>query len=147
MNKVERQETFTRNVVKWVAKDGQEFDTESACKDYESSAEHAVRCLYNSYVVGHTDEWELIRGESEHQVDILCVANETAVMAVLKMIAVMQNREPDALSADIVKNSIGEALFIGWNYDKDWCWVIGTQKSLTDNITKTIEKNVKKANS
>lgn len=135
MNKVERQETFTRNVVKWVAKDGQEFDTESACKDYESSAEHAVRCLYNSYVVGHTDEWELIRGDSEHQVDILRITNETAVVAVLKMIAVMQNREPDAISADIVKNSIGEFLFIGWNYYKDWCWVIGTQKSITDNIT------------
>ena len=28
MNKIERQETIIRNVVKWVAKDGQEFDTE-----------------------------------------------------------------------------------------------------------------------
>lgn len=147
MNKIERQETIIRNVVKWVAKDGQEFDTEVACRDYESSAECAIKSLYNSFIIGTTDEWKLLRGDSDHQVDILRVPDDMAVMTILKMLALIQNREPDAVSVDIIKNSIGEILFVGWSYDKDWCWVIGTQKSIADNITKVIEENVKKANS
>lgn len=147
MNKIERQETITHHVVKWVAKDGQEFDTESACRDYESSAEYAIRSLYNSFIIGTTDEWKLLRGDSDHQVDILRVPDNIAVMAILKMLALIQNREPDDTSVDIIKNSVGEILFIGWSYDKDWCWVIGTQKSIADSITKVIEEDVKKANS
>lgn len=147
MNKIERQETIIRNVVKWVAKDGQEFDTEAACRDYESSAEYAIRSLYNSFIIGTTDEWKLLKGDSDHQVDILRVPDDIAVMTILKMLALIQNREPDAVSVDIIKNSIGEILFIGWSYDKDWCWIIGTQKSITDNIIKVIKENVKKVNS
>ena len=63
------------------------------------------------------------------------------------MLALIQNRELDDASVDIIKNSVSEILFVGWNYDKDWCWIIGTQKSIADSITKVIEEDVKKANS
>jgi hypothetical protein len=68
----------------WKAIDGTDFANKEECELYESSARGVIMGRFKKLVVAESDEWELLRGDSEHGVYALKIESQTDIDTILQ---------------------------------------------------------------
>lgn len=138
-----------KEIVRYEAIDGTEFFIKEECEQYEKSATCAINAKYSTLVAGKTNSYDLLYGDSDSTVDIVKLSKEEDITTVLHFIAHKNCYSKDNESLveyiPILKNAVnsGEFVFVGHNYDDDWCWVYGTTSSILEKINNVINGCVK----
>lgn len=138
-----------KEIVRYEAVDGTEFFVKEECEQYEKSATCVINAKYSTLVVGKTNSYDLLYGNSDDTVDIVKLSKEEDIATVLHFIAHKNNYsiddKPIVNDIPILKNAIdsGEFVFIGHNYEDSWCWIYGTTSSILEKINNVINESVK----
>lgn len=147
MKKIEtkKERTVIDTIVTYEAIDGTIFNSSEECLKYETTAAAVIKAKYMSLIHAKTDEYDLFKGDSDHKIDILDINTEEDIKTVLQLIQLTCNVDAARLKEDylpILNKGLlsGEYVFLAWNYDEDWCWLIGTITSITENIIKVCTK-------
>lgn len=128
----------------YVANDGTEFSSEEECRKYDESAKGVIFAKYNKLILGKTDESALYDGSDEHEIDVVkptCERDKDTIMQVYYYTCGQERGEAAKKFEDYIERAIKEddVVFMDWNYDHDWCWIIGTRNSVKENIEKCVQ--------
>ena len=126
----------------YVANDGTEFSSEEECKKYDESAKGIIFSRYNKLILCKTDEYALYY--DEHEIDIVkptCERDKDTIMQMYWYIHELSSEDSIKEQEDYIDRAIKEddVVFMDWNCDHDWCWIIGTRNSLKENIDKFVQ--------
>lgn len=160
MKTIEKERIVKCFYTAYVADDGKEFTDSEECKKYEESAFAAINAMYQSVVIGRIDECSLTNvGCDDNFVDVIKVADNSQAAIVLRMYFAINTRDADGYksgkessvkSVNSLKKALAQAIedndfvFIGRAYNDECFWLIGTRKSMTEQIDECIMSAQKK---
>lgn len=135
MKELKRTETITREITTgWEASDGTWFKTEEECRKYEESAKGVCFEAVKKYLLGSCTEMDFTEyGSDECYIEFFEVSDMDAAKAIAQYVLIRTN---DKKLVQNVIDRIGKRLFLSWNYDKDFCWVMSIEE-----YKEMIEKN------
>lgn len=135
MKELKRTETVTKEITYgWEASDGKVFNTEEECRKYEESAKGVCFAAAQKYLLGSCSEMDFTEyGSPECYIEFFKVPDMEAAKAIAQYVLI---RTDDKKLVQKVIDRIGKRLFLSWNYDKDFCWVMSIEE-----YKEMIEKN------
>lgn len=142
MKELKRTETITREITTgWEASDGTWFKTEEECKKYEESAKGVCSEAAKKYMIGSCSEIDFTEyGSDECSMEFYDVPDMEAAKAIAQYVLIRTN---DEKLVQKVIDRIGKRLFLSWNYDMDFCWILSVDE-YKDMLEKNYERFTKK---
>ncbi len=139
--------TVTEEKVTYIAADGTVFASEEECLKYEKTVECVIKKMYKEILVSQTTQEDITDGEGspEYRVDFIKPTCSEDLETALKYYT-FKSYNDDISNVDLTILDIGETVMIGFNYDEDYCWRIGTIDEYVDRIKKACIKELEKVN-
>lgn len=139
--------TITEEKVTYIAADGTVFASEEECLKYEKTAECVIKKMYKEILVSQTTQWHITNeeGSDEYRVDFVKITSNEDLGAALKYYT-FKSYNDDISDVKLTTEDIGKTVMIGFNYDEDYCWRIGTIDEYVDRIKKACIKELEKVN-
>lgn len=142
----------TVHETKYKAIDDKLFNSEDACLNYENTLKCIARAKYNSLVVKHITEYDIIPfGNEEAFVDVVKLKTMADVETVIHLLNAYQTRSQEQIE-ELLNNlkKIKEdkedylLLFAGNEYDGPWYGYLGSAKEFLEKAKNSIFDNSKK---
>ena len=142
MKELKRTETITKEITYgYAANDGTFFSSEEECKKYEASAKGVCSEAAKKYMIGHCSEMDFTEyGSDECSMEFFDVPDMEAAKTIAQYVLIRTN---DEKLVQKVIDRIGKRLFLSWNYDMDFCWILSVDE-YKDMLEKNYERFTKK---
>lgn len=142
MKELKRTETITKEITYgYAANDGTFFSSEEECKKYEASAKGVCSEAAKKYMIGSCSEMEFTEyGSDECSMEFFDVPDMEAAKTIAQYVLIRTN---DEKLVQKVIDRIGKRLFLSWNYDMDFCWILSVDE-YKDMLEKNYERFTKK---
>lgn len=139
--------TITEEKVTYIATDGTVFASEDECLKYEKTAACVIKKMYKEILVSQTTQCDITNGEGsdEYRVDFIKITSNADLETALKYY-VLKSYNDDISHMKLTTEDIGKTIMIGFNYDEDCCWRIGTIDEYVDRIKNACIKELEKIN-
>lgn len=142
----------TVHETKYQAADGKMFNNEDACMGYENTLKCIVRAKYNTLVVKHITEYDIIPfGNEEAYIDVVKLKTMADVETVIHLLNAYQPRSQEQIETLLdnlkkIKESKEDylLLFAGNEYDGPWYGYLGSAKEFLEKAKNSIFNNSKK---
>ena len=133
VKKIEK--TITEEKITYEAIDGEVFDNEKECLEYEKSAKGVINAQFQALVIKNTDEYELFRGDGDHPIQVVKVPNVEALYSIKLKINSVRESTISECENKIIDEALADGiLLLAWNCDWDWCWPIGSPTAIKNNM-------------
>lgn len=142
MKVLKRTETITREIIDgYEASDGTLFGNEEECRKYEQTAKGVCFEAVKKYMLGSCSEMDFTEyGSDECSMEFFDVPDMEAAKTIAQYVLIRTN---DEKLVQKVIDRIGKRLFLSWNYDKDFCWILSVDE-YKDMLEKNYERFTKK---
>lgn len=150
----------TVNETKYKAIDGKIFNSDDACLNYENTLKCIARAKYNTLVVKHITEYDIIPfGNEEAYIDVVKLKTMADVETVIHLLNAYHTHSQEEI--EILLNNLKRIkenkedyllLFAGNEYDGPWYSYLGSAKeflekaknSIFDTSKKDVKQNLSK---
>lgn len=137
---------------KYQAADGKMFNNEDACMGYENTLKCIARAKYNSLVVKHITEYDIIPfGNEEAYIDVVKLKTMADVETVIHLLNAYQTRSQEEIETLLdnlkkIKENKEDylLLFAGNEYDGPWYGYLGSAKEFLEKAKNSIFDSSKK---
>lgn len=148
MKTEKRTKTTTYDV--YVAADGRTFLDKSECEIYEKTARCAILTMYETLVVGHSDEDAVFgAGISDNVIDFVKIDSQEAVEIIMKAWFYFNEfEEADSPRTVNFKKHVdialrdGDVLLCGRGYENDDIWAYGTTGEIRQNFDLAVKNAI-----
>lgn len=137
---------------KYQAADGKIFNSEDACMNYENTLKCIARAKYNSLVVKHITEYDIIPfGNEEAYIDVVKLKTTADVETVIHLLNAYRTRSQEEI--ETLLNNLKKIkenkedyllLFAGNEYDGPWYGYLGSAKEFLEKAKNSIFDSSKK---
>lgn len=142
----------TVHETKYQAADGKMFNNEDACMGYENTLKCIVRAKYNTLVVKHITEHDIIPfGNEEAYIDVVKLKTMADVETVIHLLNAYHTRSQEEIETllDNLKKIKEDKedyllLFAGNEYDGPWYGYLGSAKGFLEKAKNSIFDSSKK---
>lgn len=142
----------TVHETKYQAADGKMFNNEDACMGYENTLKCITRAKYNTLVVKHITEYDIIPfGNEEAYIDVVKLKTMSDVETVIHLLNAYQTRSQEQIETLLdnlkkIKENKEDylLLFAGNEYDGPWYGYLGSAKEFLEKAKNSIFDSYKK---
>lgn len=117
----------------YIAIDGTFFALREECEKYEKSAKMVIFNIIKDKMVAKTTEYNLFKiGSDDNDIEIFKIDSIETVELLNRYITLCFYKD---IEENLVKEDmVGKTILITWNYDHDWCEVLGDIDDMYANI-------------